>query len=116
MLSALYRHHVDVLHVHGRVIVVAGEREIVSSASAPDALADRARVLLLQPRFSWQLGIGAVVAIVAACTGVFTVIRGQAFAGEALGDIGAAGGSSAYLAGIGPVWGFLVSSLTRRRR
>jgi zinc/manganese transport system ATP-binding protein len=29
VLSALYRHHVDVLHVHGRVIVVAGEREVV---------------------------------------------------------------------------------------
>jgi zinc/manganese transport system permease protein len=44
---------------------------------------------------------------VAAAAGVFTVIRGQAFAGEALGDIGAAGGSSAYLAGISALWGFL---------
>lgn len=52
-------------------------------------------------------GIGAAVALVAATAGVFTVIRGQAFAGEALGDIGAAGGSSAYLAGIGALWGFL---------
>ena len=53
------------------------------------------------------LGIGAIVALVAATAGVFTVIRGQAFAGEALGDIGAAGGSSAYLVGIGALWGFL---------
>jgi zinc/manganese transport system permease protein len=52
-------------------------------------------------------GIGAIVALVAAAAGVFTVIRGQAFAGEALGDIGAAGGSSAYLAGISALWGFL---------
>src|SRR5579863_5139671 len=51
--------------------------------------------------------IGGLVAIVAATVGVFTVIRGQAFAGEALGDIGATGGSSAYLAGIGPLWGFV---------
>lgn len=51
--------------------------------------------------------VGGVVAIVAACIGVFTVIRGQSFAGEALGDIGAAGGSSAYLVGVGPVWGFV---------
>ncbi len=51
--------------------------------------------------------IGAVVALVTAAAGVFTVIRGQAFAGEALGDIGAAGGSSAYLAGISALWGFL---------
>ena len=40
-----------------------------------------------------------MVALVAAAAGVFTVIRGQAFAGEALGDIGAAGGSSAYSRG-----------------
>ena len=39
--------------------------------------------------------------------GVFTVIRGQSFAGEALGDIGAAGGSSAYLVGVAPLWGFV---------
>jgi zinc/manganese transport system ATP-binding protein len=29
VLSRLYRSHVDVLHVHGRVIVVAGEHEVV---------------------------------------------------------------------------------------
>jgi len=52
-------------------------------------------------------GIGAVAALVTATAGVFTVIRGQAFAGEALGDVGAAGGSSAYLAGISALWGFL---------
>jgi zinc/manganese transport system permease protein len=52
-------------------------------------------------------GVGALVAIVAGCVGVFTVIRGQSFAGEALGDLGATGGSSAYLIGIGPLWGFM---------
>lgn len=51
--------------------------------------------------------LGGTVAIVAAVVGVFTVIRGQSFAGEALGDIGAAGGSSAFLIGIAPVWGFV---------
>jgi zinc/manganese transport system permease protein len=55
--------------------------------------------------------VGALVALVAGCVGVFTVIRAQAFAGEALGDIGAAGGSSAYLAGIAPLWGFLGAAL-----
>jgi zinc/manganese transport system permease protein len=53
------------------------------------------------------IAIGGPVAIVAAVVGVFTVIRGQAFAGEALGDIGATGGASAYLAGIGALWGFI---------
>jgi zinc/manganese transport system permease protein len=53
------------------------------------------------------IAVGGLVAIVAACVGVFTVIRGQSFAGEALGDIGATGGSSAYLAGIAPLWGFV---------
>jgi zinc/manganese transport system permease protein len=55
--------------------------------------------------------VGALVAIVAGCVGVFTVIRGQSFAGEALGDIGAAGGSSAYLAGVAPLWGFVAISV-----
>ena len=55
--------------------------------------------------------IGAIVAIVTAGAGVFTVIRGQAFAGEALADIGAAGGSSAYLVNVGAIWGFLTSSV-----
>jgi zinc/manganese transport system permease protein len=56
-----------------------------------------------------QLGalVGGLVAVVTGTVGVFTVVRGQAFAGEALGDIGAAGGSSAYLLGIAPLWGFV---------
>lgn len=52
--------------------------------------------------------VGGLVALLTGGVGVFTVIRGQAFAGEALGDIGATGGSSAYLAGVAPLWGFLV--------
>jgi zinc/manganese transport system permease protein len=54
------------------------------------------------------LVVGALVALVTGAVGVFTVIRGQAFAGEALGDVGAAGGSSAYLVGVAPLWGFLI--------
>jgi len=53
------------------------------------------------------VAVGTLVAIVAGVIGVFTVLRGQSFAGEALGDIGAAGGSSAYLAGIPALWGFV---------
>jgi zinc/manganese transport system permease protein len=56
--------------------------------------------------------IGALVAVVSATVGVFTVIRGQAFAGEALGDIGTTGGSAAFLAGVSPLWGFLGAGLT----
>jgi zinc/manganese transport system permease protein len=55
--------------------------------------------------------IGGIVAVVAAGVGVFTVLRSQSFAGEALGDLGAAGGSSAYLVGIAPLWGFFIISL-----
>jgi zinc/manganese transport system permease protein len=52
--------------------------------------------------------IGGIVSIVSGAVGVFTVIRGQAFAGHALGDIGLSGGSSAYLIGVAPLWGFIV--------
>ena len=55
--------------------------------------------------------IGAVVAIVSGTVGVFTVIRGQSFAGEALGDINTTGGSAAFLAGVGPLWGFVVAGI-----
>ena len=55
--------------------------------------------------------IGTIVAVVAGAVGTFTVIRGQAFASEALGDIGAAGGSSASLAAVAPLWGFLVATV-----
>jgi zinc/manganese transport system permease protein len=51
--------------------------------------------------------VGAVVAVVSGVVGVFTVMRGQSFAGEALADIGATGGSGAFLAGIAPLWGFV---------
>lgn len=51
--------------------------------------------------------IGTVVAVVSGCVGVFTVIRGQAFAGEALSDMGTLGGSGAYLVGVSPLWGYV---------
>ena len=39
--------------------------------------------------------------------GVFTVIRGQSFAGHALADVSSAGGAAAFLLGINPLLGFL---------
>jgi zinc/manganese transport system permease protein len=51
--------------------------------------------------------IGGLVAIVSAVTGVFTVMRGQSFGGHALGDVSAAGGAGALLAGLSPVAGFV---------
>lgn len=51
--------------------------------------------------------LGGSVAVVAALVGVFTVIRGQSFAAEAVGDVGASGGSSAFLIGISPLAGFV---------
>jgi zinc/manganese transport system permease protein len=51
--------------------------------------------------------IGGVVAVVCAVTGVFTVMRGQSFGGHALGDVSAAGGSGALLAGLSPLLGFV---------
>jgi len=54
------------------------------------------------------VAVGTLVAIVTGVVGVFTVMRGQSFAGEALGDIGTTGGSAAFLLGVGPLWGFVV--------
>ncbi|HEY2574806.1 MAG TPA: metal ABC transporter permease [Streptosporangiaceae bacterium] len=51
--------------------------------------------------------IGGVTAVVSAVVGVFTVMRGQSFGGHALGDVAAAGGSGALLAGLSPLSGFV---------
>jgi zinc/manganese transport system permease protein len=53
------------------------------------------------------LTVGAIVAVVSAMVGVFTVIRGQSFAGHALSDIGTAGGSAAFLVGVPTLYGFV---------
>lgn len=53
------------------------------------------------------LAAGAVVAVVSAAAGVFTVLRGQSFAGHALGDLGTLGGSGAFLLGITPLVGYV---------
>jgi zinc/manganese transport system permease protein len=53
------------------------------------------------------LAVGAAVALVSGSVGVFAVIRGQSFAGEALSDVGATGASAAFLVGAQPLWGFL---------
>ncbi|HUY24225.1 MAG TPA: metal ABC transporter permease [Candidatus Saccharimonadales bacterium] len=51
--------------------------------------------------------VGAVVAVVSAVVGVFTVTRGLSFAGHSLADLGAAGGSGAFLLGVNQLWGFV---------
>jgi zinc/manganese transport system permease protein len=59
------------------------------------------------PQVHVAASIGAIVAVVSAATGVFTVMRGQSFAGHALGDVSAAGGSGALLLGLTPLPGFV---------
>jgi zinc/manganese transport system permease protein len=49
-----------------------------------------------------------VVAIVAGLVGYFLVLRGQTFAGHALGHIGFAGATGAVLIGVAPVWGLVI--------
>jgi zinc/manganese transport system permease protein len=53
------------------------------------------------------LVIGAAAAIVSAVVGVFTVLRGQSFAGHTLTDVSTAGGSGAVLLGVSPLLGFV---------
>jgi zinc/manganese transport system permease protein len=55
--------------------------------------------------------IGGVVAVVSAAVGIFTVIRGQSFAGHSLADVSTAGGSGALLLGLSPLTGFLVGGI-----
>ena len=57
------------------------------------------------------VAVGGVAAIVSGVLGVFTVMRGQSYAGHALGDISATGGSASFLIGISPLWGFAGTSV-----
>ena len=59
------------------------------------------------PQVHVAASIGGIVAVVSAVVGVFTVMRGQSFAGHALGDVSAAGGSGALLLGLTPLAGFV---------
>lgn len=59
------------------------------------------------PQVRTAAAVGGLVAVVSAVTGVFTVMRGQSFGGHALGDVSAAGGSGALLAGLSPLLGFV---------
>jgi zinc/manganese transport system permease protein len=53
--------------------------------------------------------VGAIVAVTSGIIGVFTVIRGQSFAGHSLADVATTGGSGAFLVGLNQFWGFLAA-------
>ena len=55
--------------------------------------------------------LGGGAALVSAVVGVFTVIRGQSFAGHALADVSSAGGSASFLLGVNPLLGFLAMAM-----
>lgn len=54
---------------------------------------------------------GTIVAVIAAMMGYFVVLRSQAFASEALSDIGFAGAAGAAVMGIGSLMGMFVLSI-----
>ncbi len=58
------------------------------------------------PQVRTAVVIGGLTAVVSAVVGTFTVIRGQSFAGHALTDASATGGSGMTLIGIHPLLGF----------
>jgi zinc/manganese transport system permease protein len=52
-----------------------------------------------------------IVAVVAACTGYFLVLRGQTFAGHALSHIGFTGATGAVLVGLAPLPGMVAMTV-----
>ena len=55
--------------------------------------------------------VGGGAALVSGVVGVFTVMRGQSFAGHALADVSSAGGAASFLLGINPLLGFLIMAV-----
>jgi zinc/manganese transport system permease protein len=67
---------------------------------------------LLQQSFVQNaLLAGTIVAVVTAIVGYFLILRAQAFAGDALTDVGFAGATGATVVGISPLLGMLVMTL-----
>jgi len=52
-----------------------------------------------------------LVALVSGSTGYFLVLRGQSFAGHALGHVGFAGATGAVLLGVPPFWGLMAVTI-----
>ena len=55
--------------------------------------------------------VGGCAAAVSGVVGVFTVVRGQSFAGHALADVSSAGGAASFLLGVNPLLGFLAMAV-----
>jgi len=55
--------------------------------------------------------LGGGAAIVSAVVGIFTIIRGNTFAGHALSDISGVGGSASFLLGLNPLAGFAIMGI-----
>jgi zinc/manganese transport system permease protein len=63
------------------------------------------------PQVRTALVVGGVSAVVSAVVGVFVVVRGQSFAGHALTESSATGGSGAFLIGVNPLLGFVTGAV-----
>lgn len=57
------------------------------------------------------LALSAAAVLLCGTLGLFTLIRGQAFAGHAMADISSAGGAGSLLLGLSPLLGFLLFGL-----
>lgn len=55
--------------------------------------------------------LSGAAALICGALGLFTVLRGQAFAGHALADVSSAGGAGSLLLGVSPLLGFLFFGL-----
>ncbi len=70
-----------------------------------------ASAFLADPSVHLALVASGIAAALSAAVGYFIVIRGLAFAGHALTDIGLTGGAGALVVGAPPLWGLLAFSL-----
>ncbi len=78
---------------------------------APGLRRGRARVNPFAYGFMVHAYLAAVlVAVVAGAVGYFLVLRGQSFAGHALGHVGFAGATGALLLGFGPLPGMIAAT------
>ena len=115
VLSRLYGHHVDVLQLHGRVLVVAepGQEQEIPLSTRRSRSIDRRALHLRTGLLHQRAGAYGADhrcrhgASSRRSSGVFVVVRSQSFAGHALTDVATTGGSAAYFFGLSPLLGFI---------
>ena len=111
VLSRLYGADIDVVRADGHIFVLSRGRDVERADHLHDDGHHHTMVITIMLEYDFMrnaFAAAGVAAVVSGLVGYFLVLRGQTFAGHALGHIGFAGATGAVLIGVASVWGLVV--------